>query len=191
MILTMQFQTPQFIETESKIIGPLTLKQFFYLAVGFGVSFTFFYILNFWLWFLISLVVGVVALGLAFVKIGAQPLPIMVSRAFLYFWQPRLYLWERKSEKKTFEIPDIPSIPEASPVQMVSAETQRIKLKKFFGETPTVKKLWQDLMTTKTPIPRREKTLRIPGWQTQPKESFQVFRKSTGEKGVARRIDYR
>ena len=42
MTLTMQFQTPQFIETENKIIGPLTLKQFFYLAVGFGVSFTFF-----------------------------------------------------------------------------------------------------------------------------------------------------
>ncbi len=194
MTLTMQFQTPQFIETENKIIGPLTLKQFFYLAVGFGVSFTFFFILNFWLWFLISLVVGVAALGFAFVKIGAQPLPIMVSRAFLYFWQPRLYLWERKAEKKTFtipELPEFPQIPEASPVQIVSAETQRIKLKKFFGETPTVKKLWQDLMTTKTPIPRREKILRIPGWQTQPKESFQFFRKSTGEKGVARRMDYR
>ena len=103
MTLTMQFQTPQFIETENKIIGPLTLKQFFYLAVGFGVSFTFFFILNFWLWFLISLVVGVAALGFAFVKIGAQPLPIMVSRAFLYFLQPRLYLWERKAEKKLYD----------------------------------------------------------------------------------------
>lgn len=194
MTLTMQFQTPQFIETENKIIGPLTLKQFFYLAIGFGVSFTFFFLLNFWLWFLISLVVGVVAVGFAFIKINGQPLPIIVSRAFLYFWQPRLYLWERKSEKKTFEIPevpDFPKIPEAASVQMVSAETRRIKLKKFFGEAPTVKKLWQDLMTTKTPIPRREKILRMPGWQTEPKERFQVFTKITGEKGIARRIDYR
>ncbi|MBI5079464.1 PrgI family protein [Candidatus Wolfebacteria bacterium] len=192
--MTMQFQTPQFIETENKIIGPLTLKQFFYLAIGFGVSFVFFFLLNSWLWFLISLIVGVIAVSFAFIKINGQPLPIIFLRAFLYFWQPRLYIWERKAENKTFtipEIPDLPRIPEAASVQLVSAEVRRVKLKKFFGETPTVKKLWQDLMTTKTPIPRREKTLRMPEWQRGPKESFQIFRKMTGERGVARRVDYR
>ena len=142
---------------------------------------------------MISLVVGVAALGFAFVKIGAQPLPIMVSRAFLYFWQPRLYLWERKAEKKLYDsgLPEFPQIPEASPVQIVSAETQRIKLKKFFGETPTVKKTLAGFDDDQNSDSAARKILRIPGWQTQPKESFQFFRKSTGEKGVARRMDYR
>ena len=36
----MHFQTPQFIEIEDKIFGPLTLKQFIYLAGAAGLSFT-------------------------------------------------------------------------------------------------------------------------------------------------------
>ena len=28
----MQFQVPQFIETEDKVVGPLTLRQFMYIA---------------------------------------------------------------------------------------------------------------------------------------------------------------
>ena len=34
----MQFQVPQFIEIEDKIFGPLTFKQFIYLAGGVGAS---------------------------------------------------------------------------------------------------------------------------------------------------------
>ncbi len=30
----MRFQVPQFIETETKIVGPFTLKQFLYIALG-------------------------------------------------------------------------------------------------------------------------------------------------------------
>jgi len=35
----MRFQVPQFIEVEDKIFGPLTLKQFIYLAGAGGVVF--------------------------------------------------------------------------------------------------------------------------------------------------------
>ena len=35
----MRFQVPQFIEIESKIFGPLTFKQFIYLAGGGGRNF--------------------------------------------------------------------------------------------------------------------------------------------------------
>ena len=30
----MKFQVPQFIETEEKIIGPFTVKQFIFIAIG-------------------------------------------------------------------------------------------------------------------------------------------------------------
>ena len=38
----MRFQTPQFIEIEDRIFGPLTLKQFIYLAGSAGLAFLFY-----------------------------------------------------------------------------------------------------------------------------------------------------
>jgi len=45
----MRFQVPQFIEIESKIFGPLTFKQFIYLAGGAGLSFLFYAFLPFFI----------------------------------------------------------------------------------------------------------------------------------------------
>jgi hypothetical protein len=61
----MQFQVPQFIETEDKIIGPLTLKQFFYVAAAALVSFSLFFVLATWLWLLITIILGGVAVARA------------------------------------------------------------------------------------------------------------------------------
>jgi hypothetical protein len=41
----MHYQVPQFIEIEDKIFGPLTLKQFIYLAGGVGLCLIFFSLL--------------------------------------------------------------------------------------------------------------------------------------------------
>src|SRR3990172_12458701 len=38
-LLRMQFQVPQFIEIEDKIFGPLTFKQFIYVAGGAGACY--------------------------------------------------------------------------------------------------------------------------------------------------------
>ena len=34
----MRFEVPQFVDIEDKIFGPLTFKQFIYIAGGAGVS---------------------------------------------------------------------------------------------------------------------------------------------------------
>lgn len=34
----MRFQTPQFIETETKLVGPLTLRQFLFVVGGVSMS---------------------------------------------------------------------------------------------------------------------------------------------------------
>ncbi len=170
----MQFQIPQFIEVESKIVGPLTLKQFLYLAGAGGLSFMFYLVSELWLWLLVTAILGAIAVSLAFIKYNGQPLPRIILAAFGFFWRPRFYLWQRVAEEKFIPI-----------------EEERKTLRQFFSEMPSVKKLWQDLMTTKTPIPKREKGLRTPYWGKQPKERFQMFRKITGEREIARRIDYR
>ena len=96
----MQFQIPQFIEVENKIVGPLSLKQFLYLAAAGGISFILFFILATWLWVIITLILGSAAVSLAFVKYNGQPLHRIAWTALGFFWKPRLYLWQRRQKEK-------------------------------------------------------------------------------------------
>ncbi len=173
----MQFQIPQFIEVENKIVGPLTLKQFLYLAAAGGLSFLFFFIFSAWLWLFVTMFMAVIALAFAFVKYNGQPLIKIAFNAFGFLWKPRLYLWQREIEEKIIEMPDF------------SVETKRKNLREYFSGMPSVKRLLVDLMTSKNPIPKREKS--SPHWGVKPKERLSTFRKLTGEKEISRRVDYR
>ncbi|MBI2064943.1 MAG: PrgI family protein [Candidatus Yanofskybacteria bacterium] len=64
----MKFQIPQFIETETKLIGPFTLKQFLWLASGGALIFFMFLTMNSLLFFLVAFPVGAFFAALAFVK---------------------------------------------------------------------------------------------------------------------------
>jgi hypothetical protein len=175
----MQFQIPQFIEVENKIVGPLSLKQFFIVAAGGGIIFILFFFLATWLWIIATVFIGSASVALAFIKYNGRPLYRVALTAVGFFWKPKLYLWQRKPKERDIILP------------AVSVETERKNLQKFFSGVPSVKKLWQDLMTTKQPIPKREKEIKPAEWGKKPKEKFELFRKITGEKDVARRVDYR
>jgi hypothetical protein len=97
----MQFQVPQFIEVESKIFGPLTLKQFIYLAGGAGIVFILYSVLPFFLTLIIGLPIIALALALAFYKVNNQPFIKVVENAFNFISKSKLYLWEK--EKKGIE----------------------------------------------------------------------------------------
>lgn len=95
----MRFQVPQFIEVEDKIFGPLTFKQFIYLAGGGGICVTlFFYLPNF-----IALIVAApfagLALALAFYKVNNKPFLNLVESAFKYAFGNKLYTWKREDKK--------------------------------------------------------------------------------------------
>lgn len=91
----MQFQIPQFIEVEDKIVGPLTLRQFLYLAGAAAISFVLFFLLQLWLWFLITFILAALAIAAAFIKYNSQPLPRIAWLALNFLWRPRLYLWQQ------------------------------------------------------------------------------------------------
>ena len=69
----MQFQVPQFVEVEDKIVGPLTLKQFLYVGGAVGASLLLFFVIQFWLWVILSVFIisGGVVLALLKIKIKA------------------------------------------------------------------------------------------------------------------------
>ena len=99
----MQFQVPQFIEVEDKIFGPLTFKQFVYLAGGAGCGYLLWRVLPIYL--AAPLIAGVVGLGggLAFFKYNGQPFILALEHGFFFFVRSKLYLWSnevRDTKKK-------------------------------------------------------------------------------------------
>ncbi len=100
----MRFQVPQFIEVEDKIFGPLTLKQFIYLAGGAGVSVVLYVFLPIYISLLFIVPVMVFSVALAFYKINNKPFIFMVEAATKYIMHPKLYIWikeEPKTEQAT------------------------------------------------------------------------------------------
>ncbi len=93
----MRFQVPQFIEVEDKIFGPLTLKQFIYVAGGAGLSFVIYFMLNSIILSLLPIVIVMaLSLSLAFYKVNNKPL-IGVLEAAIRFWLgAKLYIWKKE-----------------------------------------------------------------------------------------------
>ena len=95
----MRYQVPQFIEIEDKIFGPLTLRQFIYLAGGGGLCLVFFTLLPLYLTVVLSIPVAGFAAGLAFYEINGRPLIVALEHAFSYFFGNKLYLWKQREAK--------------------------------------------------------------------------------------------
>ena len=91
----MQYPVPQFIEVESKIIGPLSLKQFLYLVGGVAIC----VILNFFLKLGAVIILGIFIMGfvgaLAFLKINGQPFSKILKSMIQFSFGPRIYVWKK------------------------------------------------------------------------------------------------
>lgn len=95
----MQFQVPQFIDTEDKIVGPLSLRQFAFIAVGAILSAILYFVAEPWLWALGSIFILGAAIALAFVKIEGRPFMNVLIAAFNFYWKPQTYIWQAEHPK--------------------------------------------------------------------------------------------
>lgn len=95
----MQFEVPQFIEIEDKIIGPLTWKQFIYIAGGIGILIILFFAFPFILFIFFGLPIGALSAALAFYPINNRPFSIILESAVRYFSGAKLYLWHRETQQ--------------------------------------------------------------------------------------------
>ncbi|MBS3903527.1 MAG: PrgI family protein [Anaplasmataceae bacterium] len=171
----MQFQVPQFIDTEDKIVGPLTLRQFSYLFVaGVFVAILYFTVTTI-LWLILSLILFSAALILAFSHVEGLPLYKILKAMVRYMWRPQSYVWQPHNPNK-HKADDIDQLaPKGSPLEKVVLG--------FF-----LQRTWKTLQTGSTTENETPKTKEIPKKQ---EEQYQIFRKLSGERQAARRIDYR
>ncbi len=167
----MQYQVPQFIETEDKIVGPFSLRQFLYLAAGGALIFILFFFLKLALWIIFAVIIGVLAAALALIKINGRPLTKVLMAAIGFYLKPRMYLWQRTDK------------PSSSEIKFSQAEES--------GQT--IQNLSQKLTTNREPIQKRERVVK-PQTFAQPRDfkgKYEVLRKITGEREVAKRVDFR
>lgn len=130
----MQFQVPQFIYRESKIVGPLTFKQFGYIGSAGAICFILYFVLagrSFFLFFLISAVLIISALLLAFGQYGGRSLPTALTHFVGFLFSKKLYLWKKKDVPVKILMKRAPpkrgeeEIEETSPLKI--AEKSRLK----------------------------------------------------------------
>jgi hypothetical protein len=98
----MRFTVPQFIEMEPKIVGPFTFKQFIFIGIAGAICFLLYFSIgktNFFLFLLISLVLILGALALAFLKIGGRPLPTILGNSLKFLISRKLYIWKKEEFK--------------------------------------------------------------------------------------------
>lgn len=96
----MQYQVPQFIELEDKIFGPLTLKQFIYIAGTGGVCLVFFTLLPLYITLILGTPVMLFGLALAFYEVNGRPFIVAIEHGFSYFFGAKLYLWKQQQSSQ-------------------------------------------------------------------------------------------
>ena len=86
------FQVPQFIEDESKLVGPFSFVQIFILVIGIGLAILIYNIFIKIISIPIALVVFFLTLVLALGKVHEFPMYKMVVHIVKHFVLPKSYL---------------------------------------------------------------------------------------------------
>jgi hypothetical protein len=95
----MRFEVPQFIEVEDKVVGPLTWRQFIYLAGGIGILIVIWFSMPLIGFVILGIPLGALAGFLAFHRINNRPFSLFLESFVSYWRKGRLYLWKKEEEQ--------------------------------------------------------------------------------------------
>lgn len=98
----MRFQVPQFLETETKLIGPFTLIQFLWIAGGAVIIFLLNFILSGIYFIIPSVIVAGIALAFAYLKIEGMSLIVYLMNALSFTISSKRYLYTKKEDYEQF-----------------------------------------------------------------------------------------
>lgn len=138
-----QYYVPQFIESESKIVGPLSLKQFFILFVPVVLVGILYFIFKS---LIIAIGAGVILVGggvmFAFSKFQGQSLTSIVNYGFMFLLGSKKYLWEKKgTEQFTFKEVEKIAKPKENIIPQKKTEESRLKRLSWEIQTKSIKNI--------------------------------------------------
>ena len=91
-----QYSVPQFIERETRILGPLTMRQ----VLLFGVVALILFVLYFYINLFVLTIIGAILVGgalvIAFIKVNGRPLSTFLFSFLGYFINPKKYIWGKQ-----------------------------------------------------------------------------------------------
>jgi len=129
----MRFTVPQFIEHEAKIVGPMTFKQFIFVAAGGAICAAIYMIFGVSTIFLIGCAIfGGAGLALAFLQINGRDLPTVLANLLKFNFKPKMYIWKkRQTPIRVIKKEVIPTITdqnkEKEEIPLKIAEKSRLK----------------------------------------------------------------
>lgn len=123
----MQYQIPQFIEVEDKIFGPLTFKQFVYLAGGGGLCLAIFTLMPLWIGVPLMLPIIALSLALAFFEINGRPFIVALEHGLYYLIGAKLYLWKPRTVEPDKAKPATPTTGAATTVTVPRLSQSKLK----------------------------------------------------------------
>jgi predicted membrane protein len=129
----MNFEVPQFIEQEAKILGPFTFKQTLWL-IGTGAIIFFFYFslakTNLILFIILTIILAGIGFSLAFLKIHGYSLPVLLKHLLSFSFSSKIYLWKQTGEKQKIKLKKVEreEDKETEPVLKIVKKSQLKKL---------------------------------------------------------------
>jgi hypothetical protein len=176
----MQFQVPQFIETEDKIVGPLSLRQFIYVAAAGAVSAMLYFSVGGFVWVFGSLLVFAFAGAMAFVKIEGRPFLNIILAAANFYWKPQIYVWQ--PQHGTVNIPKAKTVPRDVP------EPKALPLPRSLAAGSALHRVLSSLQTGDRGSGKESDREFL---EKQMETRYLIFQKQTGDRRAAKRVDYR
>jgi len=96
--MPLQFQVPQFVDVEDKIIGPLTAKQFLMFVVNALLVAAFYVAFSLPVTVALTVPVTIFFLLLAFYKVNGRSFVWFLYAVAHYLFTGKMFLWERRGE---------------------------------------------------------------------------------------------
>ncbi len=96
-----QITVPQFIESEDKILGPITVRQFGILFVGGILIFIAYKLFDFAVFIFVGLLILVTFGLLAFFKVNGRPVHYFLFNVGETMQRPSLRVWRRDVDRST------------------------------------------------------------------------------------------
>lgn len=113
----MQFVVPQFIDIETKIIGPITPRQFIILIVMSGLIALSYKLADFTLFLIEGIIIFLLGITIAFIKVNGQPVYYFFLSLISILRKPSIRVWQRE-----------PSLPEKELRIKQKIEPDKIKI---------------------------------------------------------------
>ena len=122
----MRFEVPQFIDIEDKLFGPLTFRQFIYLAGTGGICFVLFTILPIFLALPLIAVVLMFGLALSFFKHNNRPFIVLLESWVNYKMKGKLYIWKKVEKPVEDEVNEF-ATPQQTPLYVPKLSDSKLK----------------------------------------------------------------